>query len=96
MVKLVKNESGYYLEGSLIYDSITPFLKNTVELETTSYVVEINCEKIKRIDSAGIAVFIAWQRWCEQNNKKLMLNKLPQQAKSLIKANKLEPFFSSL
>lgn len=96
MPKLVKNESGYLLEGSLIYDTAVNFLADCIELETTAETVIINCEKLDRIDSAGVAILISWQRWCEEHNQKLQLKNLPKQAISLIKANKLERFFDSL
>ncbi|MCK5918088.1 MAG: STAS domain-containing protein [Cocleimonas sp.] len=94
MLKLIKNPSGYQLQGSLVYDSINDLLvKGADAIKFKAETVQIDCEQLSRIDSAGVALFISWQRYCEQNNQQLQLTNLPQQAVSLIKANKLEGFF---
>ena len=94
MPKLIKNKSGYQLQGSLTYDSVNNLIQQgSKAIKTSSNLIQIDCQKLSRIDSAGIALFISWQRHSEQNNKKLQLINLPQQAISLIKANKLDNFF---
>ena len=94
MPKLIKTELGYQLHGSLIYNSVDTLIKQGLEaINHQSNTIKIDCENLSRIDSAGIAIFISWQRYCEQNNQKLQLMHLPQQAISLIKANKLDNFF---
>lgn len=94
MPKLIKNKSGYQLQGSLVYDSVNDLIhKGPEAIQTSSDLLIIDCEKLSRIDSAGVALFISWQRGCQKNNKKLQLTNLPQQAISLIKANKLDNFF---
>lgn len=95
MINLIKNQSGYQLQGSLVYDSVHKLIaKGAKAIASTSDSVEIDCEQLLRIDSAGIALFINWQRYCEQNNQRFYLTHLPLQATSLIKANKLDDFFS--
>jgi ABC-type transporter Mla MlaB component len=80
----------------LVYDSVDGFIhKGSDAIKTESQIVEIHCDKLLRIDSAGVAVLISWQRYCEQNNQQLQLTNLPRQAVSLIKANKLDGFFCS-
>ena len=97
MCTLVKNQSGYQLQGSLVYDTLNDLLANgSASIKFNAEIVQIDCEHLSRIDSAGVALLIGWQRYCEQNNQQLQLIKLPQQAVSLIKANKLDGFFSSL
>jgi phospholipid transport system transporter-binding protein len=94
MLNLVKNESGYQLQGSLVYDSVHKLVaKGAKAIKSASDSVVIDCEQLSRIDSAGIALFISWQRYCEQNHQTLQLTNLPSQAISLIKANKLDDFF---
>jgi phospholipid transport system transporter-binding protein len=96
MCKLVKNQSGYQLQGSLVYDSLSDLLaKGSTSIKFNSEIVQIDCEQLSRIDSAGVALLISWQRYCEQNNQQLQLTNLPRQAVSLIKANKLDGFFCS-
>ncbi|MCK5895914.1 MAG: STAS domain-containing protein [Cocleimonas sp.] len=95
MLKLSKDQSGYQLQGRLVYDSVSELIdKGSKAIQTNTPTVTINCQQLSRVDSAGIAVFIRWQRHCEQMNKKLHLINLPQQAISLIKANKLDSFFN--
>jgi phospholipid transport system transporter-binding protein len=94
MPNLIKTKSGYQLQGSLVYNSVDTLLQQGLGmLNNQSDIVKVDCKNLSRIDSAGIAIFISWQRHCEQNNKKLQLTHLPQQAISLIKANKLDHFF---
>ncbi len=93
MPKLIKNESGYQLQGSLTYDSVNDLIRQgSKAIKTSSDLIRVDCEKLSRIDSAGIALFISFQRYCEKNDKKLEFINLPQQAVSLIKANKLDNF----
>jgi phospholipid transport system transporter-binding protein len=95
MINLIKNQSGYQLQGRLVYDSVHKLIaKGAKAIASTSNRVEIDCEQLSRIDSAGIALFINWQRYCEQNNQTFHLTHLPSQAISLIKANKLDDFFN--
>jgi anti-anti-sigma factor len=95
MLKFSKDKSGYQLQGNLVYDTVNELLdKGSEVMQTSALTVIIDCQQLTRIDSAGVAVFIRWQRYCDQANKKLQLINLPQQALSLIKANKLDGFFN--
>jgi phospholipid transport system transporter-binding protein len=97
MPKLIKNQSGYQLQGSLTYDSVHALIsQGSQAIQSKSKIVQIDCKQLSRIDSAGVALFISWQRHCEQNNQQLQLTNLPQQAYSLIKANKLDGFFVTM
>jgi phospholipid transport system transporter-binding protein len=97
MPKLIKNQSGYQLQGSLTYDSVHALIsQGSQAIQSKSKIVQIDCKQLSRIDSAGVALFISWQRYCEQNNQQLQLSNLPQQAYSLIKANKLDGFFVTM
>ena len=93
--ELIKNESGYQLQGSLTYDSVRDLIHQKLVVDGfNSDDIKINCERLVRIDSAGVALLIQWQRECEKYNKKLQLVALPYQAVSLLKANKLDDFFA--
>lgn len=93
MPKLIETKSGYQLQGSLVYNSVDALSKQGSDaINNKSDSVKIDCKNLSRIDSAGLAIFISWQRYCEQNNKKIKFIHLPQQAISLIKANKLDNF----
>ena len=96
MPKLIENQLGYQLQGSLVYDSVNDLIaKGSEAIAFKADTVQIDCKQLSRIDSAGVALFISWQRYYEQNNQQLQLNNLPPQAVSLIKANKLDGFFSA-
>ena len=92
MLQFTKTNSGYQLQGNLVYDSVTELIHQDLT-NTNAKTIKIDCSKLSHIDSAGIALFIHWQRHSEQNKKKLQLNNLPPQAISLITANKLADFF---
>ena len=93
MLKFIKNESGYALQGSLNYDSVSDLIHQRLALaDFESNHVDINCQQLDRIDSAGIALFIQWQRECESNNKTLRFLNLSLQVTSLLKANQLDGF----
>ena len=95
MPQLIPTAAGYQVKGKLLYDLIEDLSRRKLSMpDSAAEVVILDCEQLTRIDSAGIAVFIGWQRECEKNNKKLQLLKLPPQATSLIKANKLDVFFT--
>ncbi|HFC92772.1 MAG TPA: STAS domain-containing protein [Leucothrix mucor] len=95
MPKLIKNQLGYQLQGSLVYDSVNDLIaKGSEAIAFESDTVQIDCKQLSRIDSAGVALFVSWQRYCDKKNQKLQLNNLPMQAVSLIKANKLDGFFA--
>ena len=97
MPNFTKTESGYQLQGNLVYDSVTELIQQGSEaIKSNAKIIQIDCKKLSRIDSAGIALLISWQRHSEQNKQKLQLNNLPEQALSLIKANKLDDFFGTI
>ena len=94
--ELVKQESGYQLKGSLTYDSVGALIHQKLVVDRfNSNDITISCELLERIDSAGIALLIQWQRECEQHNKNLQLVNFPYQAISLLKANQLDGFFTT-
>ncbi len=95
MLKLIENQLGYQLQGSLVYNSVNDLIaKGSEAIAFKSDTVQIDCKQLSRIDSAGIALLISWQRYCDKKNQKMQLNNLSIQALSLIKANKLDGFFS--
>ena len=95
MLKLIENQLGYQLQGSLVYNSVNDLIaKGSEAIAFKSDTVQIDCKQLARIDSAGIALLISWQRYCDKKSQKMQLNNLSIQALSLIKANKLDGFFS--
>jgi phospholipid transport system transporter-binding protein len=46
--------------------------------------ITLDLSQLERLDTAGVAVLLAWLRGCKQRNQKMVLTGLPQQATSLI------------
>ena len=51
--------------------------------------VEIDIASVDRIDSSGIALFVAWSRWAYCNKKQLTFKNPDQRAQKLVEINKL-------
>ncbi len=85
------NEEGFSLCGELTYANASLVLKKANEYidDIQNDTVIIDLSKLKKIDSAGVALLLAWKRLSKINNKKLQLKNAQEQAISLIKTNKL-------
>ena len=51
--------------------------------------VEIDIASVDRIDSSGIALFVAWSRWAYCNKKQLTFKNSNQRTSKLVEINKL-------
>ena len=93
---ILKTDTGMKVSGKLIFTNITDFLNQgnqCIEQNSGSDQVhsfEINCQEIQRLDSAGIALLLEWQRKCSEAKKRCSFSELSTQAQSLIKAYRLE------
>ena len=85
-------ENGVILRGNLLYSTVAPILTIGSEMiqNHKADVIAIDMSEVVKIDSAGIALLLAWKRLCDKNNKKYQLEGASQQAVSLISTNKLE------
>ncbi len=84
-------EEGFNLSGELTFSTVSSVLDkaNSHINNLQANPIVIDFLKLDKIDSAGIALLLAWKRSCETNNKKLQINNAQKQAVSLIKTNKL-------
>ncbi len=91
-MKLQSTETGFQLEGELVFSTVTDVINDAIKSlkNTQSDSVSVDCEKLKRIDSAGLALMLEWKQWCNENNKNLSLNNLGKQAQSLIETYRLQ------
>ncbi len=85
-------EEGFNLSGELIFSTASSVLSKAnahlAKLQAETVIIDLS--KLDKIDSAGIALLLAWKRSCETNNKKLEIKNAQKQTVSLIKTNKLD------
>ncbi|MGK0271797.1 MAG: phospholipid transport system transporter-binding protein [Cocleimonas sp.] len=97
--KVEKREKGMTVSGSLVFANITSLLEKGCELirqhQGGSFVID--CSAVKRIDSAGIALLLEWQRQSQSRNKNAVCRfvELSSQAQSLIQAYRLQSIISA-
>ena len=73
------------LAGQMLYENATESLQaGEQSLSAVSGDVTLDFSKLERLDTAGVAVLLAWLRGCKQRNQKMTLTGLPQQARALI------------
>ena len=93
--KITKSEQGMEISGALVFASVSDLLEQgnqQLKQHQDESTFVINCKAMDRIDSAGIALLIEWQRQCKDKNKTCRFEALPKQAKALIEAYKLQSF----
>ena len=90
--KIAKSEQGMEISGLLVFSNVSDLLEqgNKVLQQHQSESFVINCKEMLRIDSAGIALLIEWQRQCKNINKVCQFINLSKQAQALIEAYRLQ------
>ncbi len=85
-------DNGVSLKGDLLYSTVSyVFTQGRAMLENhNAFAIAIDMSEVEKIDSAGIALLLAWKRLCDENNKNYQLKGTSQQATSLINTNNLE------
>jgi len=79
------------LHGSLVYSTVSGLLAMSHELlqKAIPDSITINLSEVDKIDSAGVALLVEWQRYCQQQQKTCHFFGLNEQAVSLIETYKL-------
>jgi phospholipid transport system transporter-binding protein len=73
------------LSGRMLYENATESIRaGEHALCAISGDITLDFSQLERLDTAGVAVLLAWLRGCKQRNQKMVLTGLPQQATSLI------------
>ena len=85
-------DSGYDLIGSLTYETV-PKLFGQITLEYTKS-TSLSLRKVKRIDSAGLALLIEWSCLAKKQNRQLVLKDIPVSLRSMIDVGGLEEVLS--
>jgi phospholipid transport system transporter-binding protein len=85
-------ENDLSLRGNLLFSTISSILTVGCKMieNNKADTITIDMSEVEKIDSAGIALLLAWKRLCDANNKKYRLKGASQQVISLINTNKLE------
>jgi len=95
--EIVKSEQGMTVLGSLVFANITTLLEKgsgvIEQYQGDSFVID--CTEMKRIDSAGIALLIEWQRQSKNCKIVCRFEGLSNQAQSLIKAYRLQSLIAA-
>lgn len=84
-------EKGIRLSGELVFSTVSQVMKEgCLHLENhKADSIIIDLSEVKKIDSAGITLLLAWKRLCDMVNKNFQVNGSQEQATSLITTNKL-------
>jgi len=95
-LKVADNAQGtYLLSGDLVYSTVPDFVKVGESLINHSgSQITVDCSAVKRLDSAGLSLFLEWKRQCQAGNKQVSFSALPDQASSLLKTFKLKDLLS--
>ncbi len=80
-------ENEYDLDGNLTYETVPDLFTRNLPMDSGS--VSLNLTKVKRVDSAGLALLVEWSCQARAREKKLVLKNVPAQLKSLIDASGL-------
>ena len=100
--QITKSEQGMAVSGSLVYSSVADlleqgneYLEQQLKQQTGDSSFVINCKAMERIDSAGIALLLEWQRQCKNDNKTCRFDGLSKQAQALIEAYRLQSLIAA-
>lgn len=77
--------------GNLVFPTVSEILKKSHKLlqNTTAESIEIDLGGIQHIDSAGVALLVEWQGFCQEHNISCQFKGLNKQTVSLIETYKL-------
>jgi len=89
---VTKTSEGLQLSGDFVYATIEKTVHNTDGMleSHTSPSISIDCNKMTKIDSAGIALLIEWKRTCKEQQKEFKVVNANEKAASLITTYKLK------
>ena len=100
--KIIKTEQGMAVSGELVFANVSNLLGqgnkhlkqyNNQSQDNSSFVID--CTAMERIDSAGIALLLEWQRQFSSKNKNCRFQSLSQQAQALIEAYRLQSLIAA-
>ena len=77
---------GYHLSGDLTYKTVPAVFDQEIEFTEQT---RLDLSDVARIDSAGLALLVEWTCVARRQNKKLVLEQIPESLRSLIEVSGL-------
>jgi phospholipid transport system transporter-binding protein len=83
--------SGLGVRGELTFASVPDLWQQSKRLFTTIKQdhLELDLKEVCKVDSAGLALLVAWTRWAHSQTKSLHFQNIPPQLQALARANNL-------
>lgn len=99
---ITKTDQGMALAGKLVFNSVTglleqgnQYLAQNLSNNKQGGFFSIDCLEVERMDSAGIALLLEWQRQCSNAKNNCRFVGLSEQAESLINAYRLQSLITA-
>ncbi len=82
----------FRLKGEMSFRSVPDLWKRFQQLltEVEATTLEIDLKGVNHVDSAGLALVVAWTRVSQRNAKAIRFANIPAKLKALAKANNLD------
>jgi phospholipid transport system transporter-binding protein len=79
------------IRGALTFASVPDLWQQSKRLFTTidQAHLELDLKEVCKVDSAGLALLVAWARWAHSQTKSLHFHNIPPQLQALARANNL-------
>jgi phospholipid transport system transporter-binding protein len=79
------------IRGELTFASVPDLWQQSKRLFTTldQGDLELDLKEVYKVDSAGLALLVAWTRWAHSQTKSLHFQNIPPQLQALARANNL-------
>jgi len=96
-VPVLKTENGINISGKLVFENVAELVTQANDCLSNSeeQKIIIDCKQVERIDSAGIALLLNWQKQLQKQGKKCSFVNLSEQAQSLLKTYRLDALIAS-
>lgn len=87
-----QSDDSYLITGSLNRDSVPKIWQAVQQWQPESSRIEVNMEKVKRVDSAGMVLLIHLIEHAKKQNCHIMLSFVPKQLKTLFQLSNVEEY----
>ncbi len=82
----------FSVTGDLTFASVPEVWKQARKslLDVFEDSLEIDISAVKKFDTGGLALMVAWSRWAHCNNKDLVFRNATEKTQKLVEINKLQ------
>ena len=80
----------YVLSGELSFESVPALSGSILPLLQENARLDISLDKVRRSDSAGVAMLVEWLRLARQQDKPLRFLDIPEQMLSIVRVSGLD------